>query len=134
MFFSFCEAWHVLPKLRMKRGIPQACLTLIYRQPIATIAAASEACGLVRCTFLYLRRRGCCPIPRLASTTKYSRLKIITVEDTDVNTYLNSTLDVQNIAIFSLSLSYNFSSKIVVMNMEEHKIQFFYCLVLLILT
>ncbi len=30
-------------------GNPQACLTLIYRQPMARIATASEACGLVCC-------------------------------------------------------------------------------------
>ncbi len=50
MFFSFCEAWHVLSILCMRREIPWACLTLIYRQPMPRIAAASEACGLVCCT------------------------------------------------------------------------------------
>ncbi len=47
MFFSFCAAQYVPSILRMRRGIPQACLTLIYQQPMAWIAAAFEACGSV---------------------------------------------------------------------------------------
>ncbi len=40
MFFSFCETQRVPSILRMSR-IPRACLTLIYRQPMARITAAS---------------------------------------------------------------------------------------------
>ncbi len=50
MFYSFYEARHVPSILRMWRGIPRACLTLICRQPMARIVATSEACGLARCT------------------------------------------------------------------------------------
>ncbi len=48
-FFSFCEVRHVLSILCMRWGIPLACLTSIYQQPMTRIAAASEACGSVHC-------------------------------------------------------------------------------------
>ncbi len=49
MFFSFCKARHVPSILHIRRGIPRACLTLIYRHAIARIVAVSEACGSARC-------------------------------------------------------------------------------------
>ncbi len=49
MFFSFCWARHVESILRVRWGIPQACLTLICQQPMAWIAASSKACGSVCC-------------------------------------------------------------------------------------
>ncbi len=43
------KARHVPFILRVGRGIPRVCLTLIYRHVMALIAAASEACGSARC-------------------------------------------------------------------------------------
>ncbi len=48
-FFSFCEVRHIPSILRIGRGIPRACLTLIYQHTMARIAAASKACGSARC-------------------------------------------------------------------------------------
>ncbi len=50
-FFSFCEARHVPSTMRMRMGISQACLNLMYRQLMAWIVAASGAYGSVCCAF-----------------------------------------------------------------------------------
>ncbi len=49
MFFGFCEGRHAPSILGMRRGIPRACLTLIYQQPMARVATASETCSSVHC-------------------------------------------------------------------------------------
>ncbi len=67
MFFSFCKVWHVPSILHMRRGIPGACLTLIYQQLTAQIAAASEARGSVCCTIY--TSQGEAATPRLASAS-----------------------------------------------------------------
>ncbi len=48
----------------------QACLTLIYRQPMARIAAASKACGSVRCTIY--TSQGEAALPQVYSQLKCS--------------------------------------------------------------
>ncbi len=63
MFFIFCEARHVPSTLRMRRGIPCACLTLIYQQLMARIATVSEACGPVH--YAVYTSRGEFAAPRL---------------------------------------------------------------------
>ncbi len=67
MFFSFCEAWHILSILRIRRGIPRAYLTLIYQHAMARIAASSEACRSAWCTIY--TSRGEAALPQV-----YSRL------------------------------------------------------------
>ncbi len=47
--FQFREVWHVPSILSMIKGIPRACLTLMYQQLMARIMAAPESCGLVLC-------------------------------------------------------------------------------------
>ncbi len=67
--------------LRMRRGIPRACLTLIYQQPTARIAAASEACGSVCCA-IYTSREDAAP-PRLSLPLPqvYSQLNTVSCID-----------------------------------------------------
>ncbi len=74
-FFSFCKARHVLSILCIRRGIPRACLTLIYRHAMARIAAASEACGSARCAIYSNRGEAAVSCLSLPLPEVYSQLK-----------------------------------------------------------
>ncbi len=75
--FSFCKVRHVLSLLRMTRGIPRACLTLICQQAMAQIAAAAcEACGYIRCTVYTIRGEAVAPHLGLPLPQVYSQLSV----------------------------------------------------------
>ncbi len=73
--FQICEAQHVPSILRIKRGIPRACLTLIYQHVMARFAAASEACGLARCSIYTSRGEVAAPHLSLPLPQVYSQLQ-----------------------------------------------------------
>ncbi len=60
----------------MRIEIPCARLTLIYRQPMAWITAASEACGSVRCTVYTSREEAAAPHLSLPLPQVYSQLYV----------------------------------------------------------
>ncbi len=63
--------------LRIGRGIPRACLTLIYRHVVARIVAASEACGSARCAVYTSWWEAAVPRLGLPPPQVYSRLKML---------------------------------------------------------
>ncbi len=74
-FFSFCKARHVPSILHIRRGIPRACLTLIYQHAMSQIAAASEACDSARCAVYTSRGEAAAlhfglPLPQVHSRLK----------------------------------------------------------------
>ncbi len=58
------------------RGIPWACLILIYQQPMARIAAAFEACGLVHCAVYTSQGEAVTLCLSLPLVHVYSRIKL----------------------------------------------------------
>ncbi len=62
-----------------RRGIPRACLTLIYRHARARIVTASEACSSARCTIYTSRGEAAAPCLGLPLAQVYSQLETYTV-------------------------------------------------------
>ncbi len=91
MFFSFCELQHVLSILRMRRGTPPACLTLIYRQPMTWIAAASEACGSVCCAVYTSRGEAAASCLGLPLPQVYFQLYKVTYHEFLWNASMNAS-------------------------------------------